>query len=646
MRSRTTASLAEFSDRQTRFGERLQYKQDEPLRICAAGESVGVNAQGPSKKPHFNTYQEKRRQTPRTEETFEMKTPVSDIINATKLAPDEKNALEDHAHYLLTSLPLDHTSTPINIAPPGRKVSIATLKDIAKKLSKSHALDEHPIPAMLASVAGISIKERKRHERLKAWVFFACLVLSDRESTVFAACRRVRRLAMDVDRWLLVEVLEFGDDLMSIVDRLGTLRDDYAGDSKDVQSKERKIAALHILLADLLFKRQKRGPGPGGQTLLELPDYNDRLIHCCPDNFVFPDVDGITIVSDRQEATSAGDGVHSESVGNRYLDVGTVADDAYPTFLKRRVRQGRELARIFDMRTTASACAWEGLSPNEVQRALDLSFDAAVSDCRASLWIVLALFLGRKPERFWSIPQQVYGRTGSYGDYWRVTKKRIHLVSYLSLPDFDLDHVDRQLVEPVYNCLLLPIPASLTQSLSKALRSIWDKNVSTDELRSETKQRISQLNSEHNTRLTSNRLAAHLHRDLTQRGECDVVSKRIRGIDPQSNYKQRYEARNQDATQTVYRRYAITLLRSIGREGDWQDSQSKSTLFGSQIKVKDEAIRHLFDDLHQRMTAHKDPAREVIRYHNAYSMYVFQECLRGQLRGWAKRIFYMIRRRK
>ncbi len=259
-----------------------------------------------------------------------------------------------------------------------------------------------------------------------------------------------------------------------------------------------------------------------------------------------------------------------------------------------------------------------------MQRALDLSFDAAVSDCRASLWIVLALFLGRKPERFWSIPQQVYGRTGSYGDYWRVTKKRIHLVSYLSLPDFDLDHVDRQLVEPVYNCLLLPIPASLTQSLSKALRSIWDKNVSTDELRSETKQRISQLNSEHNTRLTSNRLAAHLHRDLTQRGECDVVSKRIRGIDPQSNYKQRYEARNQDATQTVYRRYAITLLRSIGREGDWQDSQSKSTLFGSQIKVKDEAIRHLFDDLHQRMTAHKDPAREVIRYHNAYSMYVFQ----------------------
>ena len=73
MRSRTTASLAEFSDRQTRLRGRLPYIQDESLRIRAEGECVDVNAQGPGKKQLFDAQETEAWQTLRNEETFKMK---------------------------------------------------------------------------------------------------------------------------------------------------------------------------------------------------------------------------------------------------------------------------------------------------------------------------------------------------------------------------------------------------------------------------------------------------------------------------------------------------------------------------------------------------------------------------------------------
>ena len=376
------------------------------------------------------------------------------------------------------------------------------------------------------------------------------------------------------------------------------------------------------MLADLLYKREERGPGPGGHRRIEEPPYREQLIESTPDHTLYPDIDGLKVIADEHQITGAGKGVTSGSVSNRYLD--TIADNAYPTFLKRRVRQGRELARTFTMRATASRCDWEGLSDNEVHRTLEPCFDAAVDGCRPSLWIVLALLLGRTPERLWSTPKQVYGRSAPHGEYWRVTKKRVQLVSYLTLPEPDLSYEYRRLVEPVYNCLLLSTPRCLTQPLRKTLQAVWDKEVSTEELREEMRKRIRVLNAEHNTRLTQNRLAAYLHRALIQSGECDIVSKRLRGIEPRSNYKQHYETLNQEETQRVYRQYATTLLSMIDKADEWQGSQFKTQPLGSHIKVKDDAVRFFFEYFREEATPPALPSDDVIDYHNRYALYVYQ----------------------
>lgn len=551
-----------------------------------------------------------------------MKTRISELIGATDLEAKDKNVLEDHARYLLSVLPDDSATVFVDPELPGKKVPVTRLKDIAKALSDAHVLKKHPIPAMLASVAGSGIKERRQHEILKSWVLLACLALFDRGSPVRRACRRVRRLAETEDRWLFDELLDLKNDLKPIVERLQSLRDRYSGSSKDDRMKERKVAGLHVLLADLLYERDKRGPGPGGHRRLLEPPYQEQLIEFAPDDTLYPDIDGVTVITDEQQITGAGEGVESGSVSNRYLD--TIADDAYPTFLRKRVRQGRELARTFTMRAAASRCDWEGLSDNEVHRTLELCFDAAVDGCRPSLWIVLALLLGRTPERLWSTPKQDYGRSTPHGEYWRVTKKRVQLVSYLALPEFDLPYEDRRLVEAVYNCLLLSTPKCLTQPLRKALQAVWDKDVSTEVLREEMRERIRVLNAQHNTRLTQNRLAAHLHRALVKSGECDVVSKRLRGVEPRSNYKQRYEALNQEATQQVYKQYAAKLLGMIDRAHEWQDSQFKTQPLGSHIKVKDSAVRFFFEYLRDEAIPPAPRSDDVIDYHNRYAMYVYQ----------------------
>lgn len=551
-----------------------------------------------------------------------MKTRISELIGATDLEPQDKDALEDHARYLLSTLPSGYSTVFVDPELPGSKTQVTKLREIADALSDARVVDTHPIPAMLAAVAGKNIQERQQHDILKAWVLLASLAVFDHGSPVPRACRRVRRLAEPEDRWLFDELLDLKNDLDSIVVRLQTLRDQYSGPSEDDKTKERKVAGLHVLLADLLYKRDKRGPGPGGHRRMPEPPYQEQLIEFAPDETLFPDIDGLKVIADEQQVTGAGPGVESGSVCNRYLD--TIADDAYPTFLKRRVRQGRELARTFSMRATASPCAWEGLSNNEVQRTLDLCFDAAADGCRPSLWIVLALFLGRTPERLWSTHKQVYGQSSPSGEYWRVTKKRVQLVSYLTLPKFDLQYKERRLVEPVYNCLLLSTPKSLTQPLRKALQAVWDDEVATDELRNEMREKIGELNSKHNTRLTPNRLAAHLHRALVHSGECDVVSKRLRGIEPRSNYKQRYEALNQDRTQLVYRQYARRLLGMIDKSDEWQDSQFKAERIGTHIRVKDDAVRFFFEYLRKEATPPGSHADDVIEYHNRYAMYVYQ----------------------
>ena len=551
-----------------------------------------------------------------------MKTRISELIGATNLEAKDKNALEDHARYLLSVVPDDSATLFVDPELPGKKIPVTRLKDIAKALSDARVVKKRPIPAMLASVAGTGIKERRQHEVLKSWVLLASLALLDRGSPVRRACRRVRRLGKPEDRWLFDELLDLKNDLDSIVERLQSLRDQYSGSTEDDRTKERKVAGLHVLLADLLYEREKRGPGPGGHRQISEPPYREQLIEFAPDDSLYPDIDGLKVIADEQRITGAGQGVESGSISDRYLD--TIADDAYPTFLKRRVRQGRELARTFTMRATASRCDWEGLSDNEVHRTLELCFDAAVDGCRPSLWIVLALFLGRTPERLWSTPKQEYRRSAPHGEYWRVTKKRIQLVSYLSLPEFDLSYEDRQLVEPVYNCLVLSTPRCLTQPLRKALHAVWDEDVSTEELRKEMRKRIRTLNAEHNTRLTQNRLAAYLHRALVQSGECDVVSKRLRGVEPRSNYKQRYEALNQEETQRVYQQYATNLLGMIDRAQEWQDSQFKTQPLGSHIKVKDDAVCFFFEYLREEATPPALHSDDVIDFHNRYAMYVYQ----------------------
>lgn len=551
-----------------------------------------------------------------------MKTRISDLVSATNLTPEDKNFLEDHARYLLSLLPEDYTTPFVDAELPGKKIQVTELRRIAKVIKDSRVVDTHPILAMVAAVAGNNIAERRWHESLKAWVLVASLAPTGHKWPVKHACRRTRRLAEPSDRWLFEKLLNVKPDLVSIVGLLQSLRREYSGPSDEDKTKERMVAGLHVLLADLLYKRDKRAPGQGGRGQIGVPPYQERLIEVAADEAVFPDLDGVKVISDRQQVTGAGSGAECSSAGDRYLD--TIANDAYPTFLKRRVRMGRELARTFGMRATASACAWEGLSKNEVQRTLACCFDAAMDGCRPSLWIVLALLLGRTPERLWSTKRQVFRQTSSRGEYWRVTKKRVQLVSYLSLPEFDLEFRDRQLVEPVYNCLLLSVPKSLTQPLRTSLEAVWSNAVSNEELRAELRDRIAQLNTDHNTRLTKNRLAAFLHRSLIQAGECDVVSKRIRGISAQANYKQRYEAVNQERTQAVYRRYATGLLAEINKTDEWQESQFKSEPLGSHIKFRDDAVRLVFEYWRDEADPDRQPSDDVIDYHNRYVMYVYQ----------------------
>ena len=238
-----------------------------------------------------------------------MKTRVFELISATKLEPGDKNLLEDHARYLLSILPSGYTTVFVNPELPGKKVSVTQLRTIAAAMRKAQMLDAHPIPAMLASVAGDDISERKQHESVKAWVLLASLALYDRGSPVLHACRRVRRLAEPEDRWLFDELLDLTNDLDSIVEQLQSLRDQYSGSTKDDRTKERKVAGLHVLLADLLYEREKRGPGPGGHRRMPEPPYQEQLIEFAADETLYPDIDSLNIVADQQQVTGAGQGV-------------------------------------------------------------------------------------------------------------------------------------------------------------------------------------------------------------------------------------------------------------------------------------------------------------------------------------------------
>ena len=175
-----------------------------------------------------------------------MKTRISELIGATNLEAKDKNALEDHARYLLSVVPDDSATLFVDPELPGKKIPVIRLKDIAKALSDARVLKKHPIPAMLASVAGTGTKERRQHEVLKSWVLLSSLALFDRGSPVLHACRRVRRLAEPDDRWLFDELLDLKNDLDSIVERLQSLRAQYSGPSKDDRMRERKVAGLEV----------------------------------------------------------------------------------------------------------------------------------------------------------------------------------------------------------------------------------------------------------------------------------------------------------------------------------------------------------------------------------------------------------------
>ena len=550
-----------------------------------------------------------------------MTTRISELTAIPALAPASQNALNDYCHFLLSTLPGDYAELANESALAGKRVSVARLGDIAEDLKGAHVIETYPVAAMVCAVAGRSTSERRKHESLKAWTLVACLALADRSPTVSACCRRIRRLGTEDDRWLFEELLETENELGKIVVRLNELLGEYSGKSKIDKHRYKKASALHALLADLHLQREKRQTGPIGRAQAG-PTSVQRLLVFNVDDCLFPDIDNVRILCNETRINIAGKGLESRSASERFLDAVPVAD--YPTILKRQVRHGRALAQTFAMRSAATACAWEGLSSNEVRRAFDACFDRAIEGCRPSLWIMLSILLGRTAERLWSTPKQVYGQTGNTGEYWRVNKAKIQLVSYLSLPDFQLDHVDRQLVEPVYNCLLLPVPTSLTEPLRAALAAVWTGDDATDNLRSELRERIGQLNRDNNTRLTTKRLATYMHRELLRSGESDVVSKRLRGVDARVNYKQRYEANLLESSRVAYRQYATTLLAGIDRTDDWQESDCKPVAFGSQLRVKDDAIRYLFDDLRRRCEHPAQSFSGAVGFHNDFATHAHQ----------------------
>ena len=550
-----------------------------------------------------------------------MRKRISALTAISELTPAAQNALEDHCHYLLSTLSPDYTELFSDPALPGKQVSVAYLSDIAEDLVRARVIETYPVAAMVATVAGRSTLERHKHESLKAWALVASLALADRSPTVVACCRRIRRLGTEKDRWLFEALIETETKLGSVARRLGELLREYSGESDVDKHRYKKVSALHALFADLYFRREKRQTGPVGR-LQAGPTAVQRLLALSVDECLFPDIDNVRILGNETRINIPGKGLDSRSASERYLD--GVSDTDYPTILKRQVFQGRALAQTFTMRSIAAACAWDSLSVNEVQRTLSACYDRATEGCRSSLWIVLSLLLGRTPERLWSTPKQVYGQTGSNGEYWRVNKAKIQLVSYLSLPDFQLDHVDRQLVEPVYNCLLLPVPKGLTEALRAALAAVWAGDDLTDDLRSKLRDRISQLNRDNNTRLTAKRLAAHMHRELLNCGVSDVVSKRLRGVDARVNYKQRYEANLLESSRAAYRQYATTLLARVNRTDDWQQGDCKPAAFGSRLRVKDDAIRYLFDDLRRRCTIPARSFNDLIKLHNHIATHAYQ----------------------
>ncbi|NNE61619.1 MAG: hypothetical protein HKN35_12035, partial [Woeseia sp.] len=271
-----------------------------------------------------------------------MTTRISLLTDIEVLSAASRNSLEDYCHYLLSTLPADYAEFFAEPALPGKKVSVAILTDIAAQIEHAQLLETHPIAAMVATVAGRSTSERSKHESLKAWALLASLALTDRSPTVENACVRVRRLACKEDRWLFDELLKTKSELGAVVRRLADLLRKHSGKSEESQSKYRKVSGLHALFADLHYRREKRGPGVGGQ-LVAGPTIVERLVATQVDSCLFPDVENARILNDELSLPGPRNGAEVRSTSERYLD--GVANDDYPTVLKRRVLQGRQLAQ-------------------------------------------------------------------------------------------------------------------------------------------------------------------------------------------------------------------------------------------------------------------------------------------------------------
>ena len=131
-----------------------------------------------------------------------MTTRISSLTDIEVLSAASRNSLEDYCHYLLSTLPADYAEFFAEPALPGKKVSVAILTDIAAQIGQARLLQAHPIAAMVATVAGRSTSERRKHESLKSWALLASLAFTDRFPMLRKGCEPACRSSFLRARWI------------------------------------------------------------------------------------------------------------------------------------------------------------------------------------------------------------------------------------------------------------------------------------------------------------------------------------------------------------------------------------------------------------------------------------------------------------
>lgn len=493
--------------------------------------------------------------------------------------------------------------------------------DVYRYIAKNQLIGELPIAAMVSQTWEGSSEDCVKYSFIKSKILVACIVLEQaggHESSIKAACDRVRLLSLARYEWLFKKLPDFQSEFKNIVEDLKELREAYRGVENCDTRNESRVADLHVLLRDYI---ENRPPIVRTSARDRITEQNfkiidiDRSLYCEPKESYREILEVIhhnvsyglkdNIIPDIPEPT-------------KYLDIKLVSPPLYRKNLAIQASHAREFANKISMKEQMTPCDWNLLTEHEVNTVFSVCYVGAERGELDSLIICLMLITGRGFRQLIGIPWTPLSKQ-PIEDSWLKRNNKIALLVVNEAKNKEKSTEVVQLTKNVENFLYLLMPKGIFRGLSQLKAYTGD----IEDLHIKVKEKIKNLNDYYNLHISEARLIRYIYHRSLNLGvdEADVAI--ITGLSPKSCPALYYYSPLRQIVYEVYLDHVRSLLISVNRSNDICDIGIQAGRFGDGINVDDKYVSAFYGELAsyiEKYRSHADP----VEFHNAYVLFVYE----------------------